>query len=57
MNSILAKILGWGQFGLSVLGQVATSGAPHGAFGWLGLAGSLLTAVALHASSNTDGTK
>jgi hypothetical protein len=57
-SSILAKILGWAQFGISAVAQgTQASGLPHGAFGWLTLLGSLATAVALHHASSTDGSK
>ncbi len=54
-----AKLLGWGQFVLNTAGQVAASpgGLPHGPIGWISLGASLLTAVGIHASSNTDGTR
>lgn len=54
--SVIGKITGWGQFALQLLGQVATTGLPTGAFGWLGLLTSLATAVGIHAASSTDGT-
>lgn len=57
MNSNLAKIFGWGQFGLQVVGTAVQQGLPHGLFGWLGLVTSLLTAVGVHAASATDGVK
>jgi hypothetical protein len=57
-SHLLAKIMGWGQFALTTLGQLATSGGlPHGPVGWITLAGSLLAAGGIHASANTDGTK
>jgi hypothetical protein len=55
--ALIGKILGWGQFLFQVLGQVFAGGLPHGTVGWLGLAGSLATAVGLHAASSTDGAK
>lgn len=56
-NSNIAKIFGWGQFGLNTVGTLIGNGLPHGAFGWLGILTSLLTAVGVHAASTTDGTK
>jgi len=57
-SHLLAKIMGWAQFGLTTLGQVTDAGGlPHGPVGWIGLAGSLLAAIGIHASSNTDGTR
>jgi len=56
-NSFWGKLFGWVQFGLQVLGNVAQGGAPHGVFGWIGLVGSLATAVAVHNASSTDGQK
>ena len=58
MKHILAKIAGWGQFGLNLVGQMQQApSAPHGALQWITLAGSLVTAVAVHAASSTDGSK
>jgi hypothetical protein len=54
---VWAKIAGWAQFALQLFGQVTSGAPPHGVMGWLTLAGSLLAAVGIHASSNTDGTK
>lgn len=56
-SGVLAKIMGWGQFGLQLLGGLTTNGVPHGVFGWLTFAGSLAAAIGIHASSNADGTK
>lgn len=56
-TSTWAKIAGWAQFALQSLGQVAQGGAPHGALSWIGLIGSLVTAVAIHGASSTDGGK
>jgi hypothetical protein len=56
MNSILGKILGWGQFALAGVSSIQQA-APHTVTSWLTLAGSLLTAVALHGASSTDGVK
>lgn len=57
MKHWLAKIAGWGQFGLNLAGQLSQPGAPtpHGALQWTQLVGSLVTAVAVHAASSTDG--
>ena len=59
--STWAKIAGWMQFAIVTFSQVAqqfgTSGAPHGAFNWIGLGASLLTAIAVHGAASTDGTK
>lgn len=52
-----AKIGGWAQFALQLLGQVSSGQMPHGAMGWIGLAGSLLAAVGIHGAASTDGTK
>lgn len=58
MNSAnSAKIFGWLQFILNLAGNVLAGGLPHTAVGVVGLAGSLLTAVGVHAASNTDGSK
>jgi len=54
---IFAKIGGWAQFILNVLGQVSQQGVPHGWASWLSMIGSLAAAVGIHAASNTDGTK
>ena len=57
-SSILAKVLGWVQFGISAVAQgTQAGGLPHGAFSWLTLFGSLATAIALHHASSTDGSK
>lgn len=56
-NSMVAKVAGWFQF-LGQLGaQVATTGLPTNAVGWIAMAGSLAAAIGIHASSNTDGSK
>lgn len=52
-NGLLAKIGGWGQFALQLLSSVTQTGLPHGVFGWLSFAGSLLAAVGIHAASNS----
>lgn len=58
MNSTnSAKIFGWLQFLLTTFANVATGGIPHTVVGVATLAGSLLTAVGVHAASNTDGNK
>lgn len=55
-SHVLAKIGGWAQFALNLLGQVQQSGsAPHGWAGWLSMIGSLAAAVGIHAASNTSG--
>lgn len=55
-TSLLAKIMGWAQFVLQLLGQVIpTGGLPLGVFGWLSVIGSLLAGVGIHAASNTSG--
>ena len=58
-NHILAKILGWAQFGVQLFSQVAQQvqpgGAPHGAFSWITLLSSLGVAVGVHAAASTDG--
>lgn len=57
-SSLLGKIFGWAQFGLAVINDLAQPGhLPNGLLGWLQLAGSLLTGIALHHASSTDGTK
>lgn len=60
-SSTWAKLFGWGQFALQTLTQAgaafSSQGLPHGAFNWIGFGASLLTAVAVHGASNTDGTK
>jgi hypothetical protein len=53
--AIVGKVLGWGQFLFQVLSQVFATGFPHGAAGWLSLAGSLAAAIGIHAASSTDG--
>jgi hypothetical protein len=56
MNSILGKVFGWAQFALTGTQQLAGN-LPHGWVGWLTTAGSLLTAIAIHGASSTDGAK
>lgn len=60
-SSIWAKILGWGQFGLTAMANLAqgmqSNGTPHGWANWTVMIASLATAAAIHSSSNTDGTK
>jgi len=56
MTHILAKTLGWLQFGITAAGQVFSS-APHGWAGWLTSLASLAAAIGIHAASSTDGTK
>jgi hypothetical protein len=56
-NTLLAKIAGWLQFALAAIGTAATTGLPHGALGWLGLLGSLATAIGVHNASNSPGVK
>lgn len=52
--NVLAKIMGWFQFGTQALGQVVSSGqTPHGVLQWVILGSSLATAVGIHAASNT----
>jgi hypothetical protein len=54
MNAaLIAQIMGWGQFALTVLGQVATVGLPTGAVGWLAWVSSLAVAIGTHAASTT----
>jgi hypothetical protein len=53
----VGKIVGWGQFLFQVLGSVFGGGIPTTVVGWLGLAGSLATAVGIHAAASTDGAK
>jgi hypothetical protein len=57
MTHVIAKIGGWAQFGLQMLGQLGQSGTPHNWMGWLTMAGSLAAAIGIHAASNTDGQK
>jgi len=57
VNSTVAKVAGWLQFAGQFFSQVASSGLPHNAVGWAGLAGSLLLAVGMHAAGTTDGSK
>lgn len=57
MNANLAKIFGWAQFGLTTVSQVLSTGVPHNAQGWVGMLGSLLMAVGIHAAGSTDGAK
>ena len=52
---ILAKISGWGMFGLQLVQQVS-SNAPHGASSWLTTIAGLMAAIGIHAASSTDGT-
>jgi len=58
---VWAKIFGWSQFALQLLPTIsntfATAGTPHGAINWIGFIGSLGSAIAIHAASNTDGSK
>jgi hypothetical protein len=60
-KSLWAKIFGWSQFAVTAAGTVAQqfaqnpSSVPHGAWGWMGFATSLLTAVGVHHASNTNG--
>lgn len=56
-SATVGKILGWGQFLFQVLGSAFGAGIPTTVVGWLGLAGSLATAVGIHAASSTDGAK
>lgn len=55
--SLVGKVTGWGQFGLQLFSQVAATGLPHNAVGWVALAGSLAMAIGMHAASSTDGSK
>jgi len=57
MTHVIAKIGGWAQFILTLLGQLSAAGAPHGFWGWLTVIASGAAAVGIHAASNTDGTK
>jgi hypothetical protein len=58
MTHTIAKIFGWSQFALNIVGNaISTQGAPHGAAGWLSLIGSLILAGGIHAASSTDGSK
>lgn len=56
-SSMWAKILGWFQFAVTSVSQFTAGGAPHGWRDWVTLISSGAVAVALHHSSNTDGTK
>lgn len=56
-SAVVGKVLGWGQFAFQLLGQLFAGGIPTTPVGWLGLAGSLATAIGLHAASSTDGAK
>lgn len=56
MNT-LAKILGWGYFGLQTISQIAVTGGIHGVAGWVGVIGSLLVAGATHAASESAPSK
>lgn len=51
-----AKILGWLQFGVTAATQILSQPI-HGWQGWLTTVASGMAAVAIHASSSTDGTK
>lgn len=60
MKSAWAKIFGWMSFGVALFGQFSQmmmTAQPHGAFGWIGAGASLLTAIAIHGASSTDGQK
>lgn len=55
---IFAKIAGWSQFALQLLGAFGSqAGQVHGWQGWLALIGSGVTAVAVHGAASTDGVK
>ncbi len=60
-NHIWAKVFGWGQFllqlGAQVVPAVTGPAQPHGAFSWFQFGTSLVTAIAVHAASNTDGNR
>jgi hypothetical protein len=56
-TSLIGKIMGWGQFALTALGQVATAGLPATPIGWVSLFASLAMAIGTHAASSTDGVK
>ncbi len=57
MKSAFAKIAGWAQFALQLMGQVGQQGVPHGWAQWAVLFGSFATAVGIHHASGTDGAK
>jgi hypothetical protein len=58
-KSTIAKVLGWVAAFLVYAQQAVTNQAalPHGAKGWLSLAGSVLVGFAIHHAASTDGTK
>jgi hypothetical protein len=58
-RSMLAKGLGWCGAFLVYAQQAVTnqSALPHGARGWLSLAGSIVVGFAIHHAASTDGTR
>lgn len=56
MNNLLAKIMGWTQFGMTAATQVFST-QPHGWQGWLVSFASLAAGIGIHAASSTDGAK
>jgi hypothetical protein len=56
MTHWLAKIGGWAQFALTLIGTFANN-QPHGWAQWVTALASGLAAVGIHAASSTDGTK
>lgn len=57
MKALYAKVLGWGQLGITVLDQTMQAHGGPGRVHWLPILTSTLVAVAIHFSSSTDGIK
>lgn len=57
MKHILAKVLGWGQFGLAIVEQASNGHFPQNKAEWLALGYKLVLALAVHSAASTDGTK
>lgn len=57
MKHILAKVLGWGQLGLTAIEQASNGHFPQNKAEWIRLLTSAALAFAVHHAASTDGTK
>lgn len=58
MKAFLARLAGWGQFGINAIdASLQSNGVPKSPHDWLRIFGSAALAIAVHFASGTDGSK